>query len=103
MNNVTFGDDHRYYETVSGASGAGDGFDGASIAQTHMTRLAGHRRVRPYGTAGGGPGGVGRQRVGHAAGSVTTTRGCDSLPVGAEDVFVVETPGGGGHGHPDPP
>jgi 5-oxoprolinase (ATP-hydrolysing) len=38
MNNVCFGNDRfQYYETVACGSGAGDGFDGASAVQTHMT------------------------------------------------------------------
>ncbi len=38
MNNFTFGNDtHQYYETIAGGAGAGDGFDGASAVQTHMT------------------------------------------------------------------
>jgi len=38
MNNFTFGDaTHQYYETISGGSGAGPGFDGTSVVQTHMT------------------------------------------------------------------
>ncbi len=38
MNNFTFGDDtHQYYETISGGSGAGPGFEGTSVVQTHMT------------------------------------------------------------------
>ncbi|MFM9878812.1 MAG: hydantoinase B/oxoprolinase family protein [Burkholderiaceae bacterium] len=38
MNNFTFGNQaHQYYETISGGSGAGDGFDGTSTVQTHMT------------------------------------------------------------------
>ena len=38
MNNFTFGNDtYQYYETISGGSGAGPGFDGASVVQTHMT------------------------------------------------------------------
>ena len=38
MNNFTFGDDERqYYETICGGAGAGPGFDGASVVQTHMT------------------------------------------------------------------
>src|SRR5690606_526885 len=38
MNNVTFGNDtYQYYETVGSGSGAGDGFHGASVVQTHMT------------------------------------------------------------------
>ncbi|MFC4167759.1 hydantoinase B/oxoprolinase family protein [Teichococcus aestuarii] len=38
MNNLLFGDDrYQYYETVCGGTGAGEGFDGASAVQTHMT------------------------------------------------------------------
>jgi 5-oxoprolinase (ATP-hydrolysing) len=38
MNNFTFGNDtHQYYETIAGGSGAGNGFDGASVVQAHMT------------------------------------------------------------------
>jgi len=38
MNNFTFGDAQRqYYETIAGGSGAGPGFDGTAVIQTHMT------------------------------------------------------------------
>jgi 5-oxoprolinase (ATP-hydrolysing) len=38
MNNVTFGNArYQYYETVASGSGAGSGFDGAPVVQTHMT------------------------------------------------------------------
>ena len=38
MNNFTFGNaQYQYYETISGGSGAGEGFDGTSVVQTHMT------------------------------------------------------------------
>ncbi len=38
MNNFTFGNGrHQYYETIAGGSGAGEGFDGTSVVQTHMT------------------------------------------------------------------
>jgi 5-oxoprolinase (ATP-hydrolysing) len=38
MNNFTFGNDrHQYYETIAGGSGAGNGFNGTSVVQTHMT------------------------------------------------------------------
>ena len=38
MNNFTFGNEtYQYYETISGGSGAGPDFDGASVVQTHMT------------------------------------------------------------------
>jgi 5-oxoprolinase (ATP-hydrolysing) len=38
MNNFTFGNaTYQYYETIAGGSGAGDGFAGTSVVQTHMT------------------------------------------------------------------
>lgn len=38
MNNFTFGNDrYQYYETLCGGAGAGNGFNGASAVQTHMT------------------------------------------------------------------
>ena len=38
MHNFTFGNArHQYYETLSGGSGAGPGFDGTAVVQTHMT------------------------------------------------------------------
>ncbi len=38
MNNFTFGNEqHQYYETICGGSGAGAEFDGTDAVQTHMT------------------------------------------------------------------
>jgi 5-oxoprolinase (ATP-hydrolysing) len=38
MNNLTFGNErYQYYETIAGGSGAGAGFEGTSVVQTHMT------------------------------------------------------------------
>jgi len=38
MNNLTFGNEqHQYYETIAGGSGAGPRFHGADAVQTHMT------------------------------------------------------------------
>jgi 5-oxoprolinase (ATP-hydrolysing) len=38
MNNFTFGNEtHQYYETIAGGSGAGPGFNGTDVIQTHMT------------------------------------------------------------------
>ncbi|WP_406002041.1 hydantoinase B/oxoprolinase family protein [Streptomyces sp. NBC_00829] len=62
--------------------------------------LTGHRRVPPYGMAGGLPGALGSNLVERADGSVTPLRGVDSVDVGPGDVLVMSTPGGGGYGHP---
>lgn len=151
MNNVSFGNaEHQYYETLGSGSGAGPGYDGTAVVQTHMTNsrltdpevlesryplllesyavrpgtggdgrwrggdggvrrlrflepmtvsmLSGHRRVPPYGMAGGSPGALGGNRVERADGTVTAMAGNDVVEVGVGDVLVVETPGGGGYG-----
>jgi len=56
--------------------------------------------VPPYGMAGGLPGEVGRNWVERADGSRTELGFADETEVGAGDVFVIETPGGGGFGPP---
>jgi 5-oxoprolinase (ATP-hydrolysing) len=66
-----------------------------------VTTLTGHRRVAPYGMAGGSPGALGWHRIERADGTVVPMAGCDSVAVGAGDLFVLETPGGGGYGPPD--
>jgi 5-oxoprolinase (ATP-hydrolysing) len=158
MNNFTFGNQrYQYYETVGGGSGAGPGFDGADVVQTHMTNsrltdpevlewrfpvrlesfeirhgsggrgrwrggagavrkvrflepmtaaiLSGHRLVRPHGMAGGEPGAAGRNYVLRARsdgteGERTELGPFDQTEMAAGDVFVVESPGGGGYGAP---
>jgi 5-oxoprolinase (ATP-hydrolysing) len=153
MNNFTFGNDrYQYYETISGGTGAGDGFDGTDTVQAHMTNsrltdpevlewrypvridgheirkgsggagrwhggngarrrvrflepmtaaiLAGHRRIPPYGMAGGSPGALGRNWVERADGGRTELAFADETEMNAGDVFVIDTPGGGGYGPP---
>jgi 5-oxoprolinase (ATP-hydrolysing) len=151
MNNFTFGNArYQYYETISGGSGAGPGFDGTSVVQTHMTnsRLTdpevlefrfpvrlesyeirrgsggvgrhkggdgGVRRVRflepmtasilsngrhsgAFGMAGGSAGAPGVNRVERADGSSLPLDHIGSVEMAPGDVFVIETPGGGGYG-----
>jgi 5-oxoprolinase (ATP-hydrolysing) len=151
MNNFTFGNQrHQYYETIAGGSGAGPGFDGADVVQTHMTNsrltdpevlewrfpvrlesfeirrgsggrgrwrggdgavrklrflepmtaaiLSSHRLVQPHGMAGGEPGAAGRNYVLRADGSASELGPFDQTEMAAGDVFVCESPGGGGYG-----
>jgi 5-oxoprolinase (ATP-hydrolysing) len=153
MNNFTFGDDeHQYYETISGGSGAGPAFDGTDAVQTHMTNsrltdpevlewrfpvrlesfrirrgsggtgrhrggdgverrlrflkpmtavmLANHRRVAPFGVAGGGAAQTGRNWIERAAGGRDDYGATFSAEVRRDDVIVIQTPGGGGFGKP---
>ena len=151
MNNFTFGNaQYQYYETISGGSGAGPGFDGTSVVQTHMTNsrltdpevlefrfpvrldsyairagsggagqwrggAGGVRRVRfleamtasilsngrtvpAFGMDGGQPGALGIIRVERTDGRVELLAHIGSAEMAPGDVFVVETPGGGGYG-----
>ncbi|HTI48468.1 MAG TPA: hydantoinase B/oxoprolinase family protein [Casimicrobiaceae bacterium] len=153
MNNFTFGNErYQYYETIAGGAGAGPGFDGASVVQTHMTNsrltdpevlewrfpvrlesfavrhgshgqganrggdggdrrvrflepmtavmLANHRRIAPFGVKGGSPGAPGRNWVERADGSREEFGATFAVEMAAGDVFVVQTPGGGGFGEP---
>jgi 5-oxoprolinase (ATP-hydrolysing) len=63
-----------------------------------VTTLTGHRRVPAFGLAGGEPGALGRHWIEHPDGTLTAMAGCDSVHVRTGDVFVIETPGGGGYG-----
>jgi 5-oxoprolinase (ATP-hydrolysing) len=60
--------------------------------------LSGHRRVPPYGMEGGEPGAVGRNYVLRADGSTVPLGGTAKIDMHPGDVFVIETPGGGGFG-----
>ncbi|MCI0433722.1 MAG: hydantoinase B/oxoprolinase family protein, partial [Gemmatimonadetes bacterium] len=60
--------------------------------------LANHRRIAPFGLCGGEAGRVGINRVIRRDGSVEELPATASVSVSAGDVFVIETPGGGGYG-----
>ncbi|MER7156418.1 hydantoinase B/oxoprolinase family protein, partial [Streptomyces lydicus] len=68
-----------------------------------LALLTNHRRVPPYGMAGGAPGALGANSLERADGSREELRGCDTAEAGVDDVLVVRTPGGGGYGAPDAP
>ncbi|PKR54916.1 hydantoinase B/oxoprolinase family protein [Thalassospira marina] len=151
MNNFTYGnDEHQYYETICGGTGAGPGYSGTSGVHTHMTNsrltdpevlewrfpvllesfgirtgsggdgefkggdgtvrrirflekmtasiLSNHRRVPGQAVAGGKPGKLGRNAVERTDGTITELKGTDGAEMNPGDVFIIETPGGGGYG-----
>ncbi|MGX1976575.1 hydantoinase B/oxoprolinase family protein [Streptomyces kronopolitis] len=63
--------------------------------------LTNHRRIAPYGMAGGAPGALGANSLERADGSHEDLEGCDTADVGTDDVLVMRTPGGGGYGAPE--
>jgi 5-oxoprolinase (ATP-hydrolysing) len=87
----------------SGGAGRWRGGDGVVrrirfLEPMTVSTLAGHRRVPPYGMAGGAPGALGEHHLERADGTVVTMAGADSVDAAAGDVFVIHTPGGGGFG-----
>ncbi len=62
--------------------------------------LSNHRRVAPFGLAGGRPGALGRNWVERVDGTRVALSGTDRIEMRPGDVFVVQTPGGGGFGEP---
>lgn len=60
--------------------------------------LAGHRKVAPYGVAGGATGALGVNYVMHSDGRETRLQARGQVEMMPGDVFVIKTPGGGGYG-----
>ena len=89
--------------TGSGGSGAHRGGDGAVRRirfREAMTAgiLSNRRNVPPFGLAGGSAGAPGVNRVERADGTVEALGATATVAMAPGDVFVVETPGGGGFG-----
>lgn len=62
------------------------------------TVLTSHRITSPFGVRGGEPGDIGRNAVERVDGSVDELRSNDEAEMVPGDVFVMQTPGGGGYG-----
>ena len=60
--------------------------------------LSNHRKIPPFGMAGGEPGQVGRNWVERVDGRCEELASTEEVAMGAGDVLVIETPGGGGGG-----
>ncbi|MDH5489625.1 MAG: hydantoinase B/oxoprolinase family protein [Rhodospirillaceae bacterium] len=66
--------------------------------QMNASILANHRRIAPFGLAGGEAGKLGRNYVVRKGGTIDDLGPTDSAQLQAGDTFVIETPGGGGFG-----
>ena len=87
----------------SGGKGRHNGGDGALrklrfLEGMTATMLTSHRIIPPFGLQGGEPGKCGSNRVVRADGAVLNLRGNDEVQMAPGDLFVMETPGGGGFG-----
>ena len=95
------------FEIREGSGGAGRyrGGDGVRrhlrfLEPMEVMILANRRRIPPYGCAGGSPGAPGRSWLERACGETVPLGSCDRVQAQAEDLVVIETPGGGGYGFP---
>jgi 5-oxoprolinase (ATP-hydrolysing) len=89
----------------SGGAGRSRGGDGVVrrlkfLEPMTAVMLANHRRVAPFGLAGGAPAATGRNWIERADGRVEQFGATFSSAVDAGDTIVIETPGGGGYGAP---
>ena len=60
--------------------------------------VSSRRNVAPFGLTGGADGAAGKQWVERAGGGLDVLTGTDKAEMMPGDVFVIETPGGGGYG-----
>ena len=89
----------------SGGAGRHHGGDGTLrrirfLEDMTASILSSHRVVPPFGLAGGEDGEIGRNWVERRDGSSDKLVGADETEVAAGDVFVIQTPSGGGFGTP---
>jgi len=96
------------FEIREGSGGAGQykGGDGVRrrtrfLEAMDAVILANHRIIPPYGMAGGEDAAVGRNWVERVDGSIEELTATDLRQMNPGDVFVIETPGGGGFGKKD--
>jgi 5-oxoprolinase (ATP-hydrolysing) len=87
----------------SGGGGANRGGDGVIrrvrfLEPMHAAILSNRRRVPPRGLNGGGDGAPGINRIERTDGRTETVPATASADMAAGDIFVIETPGGGGYG-----
>jgi 5-oxoprolinase (ATP-hydrolysing) len=91
------------YRRGSGGAGRNRGGDGLVRviefrAPMTVAVLSNHRRIAPFGLAGGDPGARGVNRILRADGTIEELPACAAAPVAQGDAIRIETPGGGGFG-----
>ena len=70
------------------------------LEKMECTILSGHRRVPPFGLAGGGDGQIGENWVRRKDGRMEKLQGCDATVVDAGEAIIIQTPTAGGYGKP---
>lgn len=92
-----------HIRTGSGGKGqwhAGDGIRRTIrfLEKMECTILSGHRRVPPFGLAGGEPGQVGENWARRKDGTMEKLQGCDETVIDAGEAVIIQPPTAGGYG-----
>ncbi len=70
------------------------------LEKMECTILSSHRRVRPFGLAGGEDGQVGENWARRQDGRMERLAGCDAAVIDAGEAIIIQTPTAGGYGAP---
>src|SRR4029079_12226674 len=70
------------------------------LEKMEYTVLSGHRRIRPFGMAGGEDGQIGENWVRRDGGRMDRLKGADATVVDAGEAIIIQTPTAGGYGKP---
>jgi 5-oxoprolinase (ATP-hydrolysing) len=92
-----------HIRTGSGGRGKWNAGDGVRrtirfLEEMECTILSGHRRVRPFGLAGGEPGQIGENWVRRLDGRMERLQGADATTLEAGEAIIIQTPTAGGCG-----
>jgi 5-oxoprolinase (ATP-hydrolysing) len=68
------------------------------LEKMECTLLTGHRRVPPFGLAGGEAGQVGENWARRKDGTMQRLEGCDDTVIDADEAIIIQTPTAGGYG-----
>jgi 5-oxoprolinase (ATP-hydrolysing) len=95
----------EHFGVREGSGGAGQwrGGDGATrrirfLSAMSASILSNNRRIAPFGLHGGSPGEPGSNSVQRLNGVMERLSSCATVQLSAGEIFVIETPGGGGYG-----
>jgi len=91
-----------------GSGGRGKWHAGDGIRRTirflekmECTILSGHRRVPPFGLAGGETGQIGENWARRKDGRMEKLQGCDATVIDENEAIIIQTPTAGGYGTPE--
>jgi len=95
----------KTFEIMRGSGGKGRWHSGDGVRRAleflepmQCAILSGNRVIPCAGVKGGEPGQLGKNKIIRKGGKVEKLAGCDSTEVQAGDIFILETPTGGGYG-----